>query len=242
MSKKWYEEAFDDFYTIIYKNRDLNEAEKEMTSLIDFLNLKREERILDICCGMGRHAKVLRQMGFEVWGVDLSLKLLKIAKCQNLLYGRLVCGEMKSLPFKQIFHLALNLFSSFGYFQDDQHNLIALVEMAKTLKSGGRLVLDHINRDKLQKNLIKEDILHNQGWEIIQKREIRGNRVIKNILLRKNGCIYRNIIEDVRIYHPEEIISMYKKAGFENIAIYGYFDGRPFDENSERMVVIGQKK
>ena len=80
MVKKWFEEWFDtDYYRELYKQRDGEEADRFVDQLVKHLQLKSGMRILDVACGRGRHSFVLRQLGFDVTGIDLSD--LKIAEC-----------------------------------------------------------------------------------------------------------------------------------------------------------------
>ena len=78
---QWYTSWFDTpFYHILYKDRDTEEASFFMKKLTSFLELSKNETILDLACGKGRHAKYLNKMGFDVTGVDLSTSSIEYAK------------------------------------------------------------------------------------------------------------------------------------------------------------------
>lgn len=79
---EWYETSFGEDYLIVYRHRDFGGARHEVETMIGWLDLPRGARVLDLCCGMGRHSLALSEAGYEVTGVDLSEALLREARSQ----------------------------------------------------------------------------------------------------------------------------------------------------------------
>jgi ubiquinone/menaquinone biosynthesis C-methylase UbiE len=135
---RWYEEAFRADYLRVYPHRDLDSARPEVAFLLE---RGVRGRVLDLCCGFGRHALLLAQSGASVVGLDLSLELLSAARelpgFERALAGRLVHADASRLPFRDAsFDSLVNLFSSFGYLDADGDARM-LSEIARTLRAGG---------------------------------------------------------------------------------------------------------
>ncbi len=241
-SEKWYVAAFGECYPLLYAHRDDAGAARELAGLARLLGRPlRGARVLDLCCGTGRHAQLLVEAGARLTGVDLSAPLLACAAARSGLPGHLVRADMRRLPFGQPFDLVLNLFTSFGYFASDEENARALGEMARVLAAGGVVVIDHIHREQLLANLVPEDERAEGGLVIRQRREIRGDRICKEVAVRWPDGRERRFIEDVRLYRPEELETMLAAAGLVAPRIYGSLTGAPFDADAPRMVVIASR-
>ncbi len=247
----WYELAFGELYPAIYSHRDDASARREILALARTLGLEHGEgagqgglRVLDVCCGDGRHAVALAALGLEVWGVDLSARLLARARRRRALRGRLAQADIRALPFASgAFDLAVNLFTSFGYFEEDAENDRALREMARVVRPGGRLALDHMNRETALRRLRPRDEIRRDGLRILQTREAREGRILKRIEVfhEETGKVSR-IVENVRLYTPAEMQAMFERAGFETPRLYGAYDGAPLAPESERMIAVGVRR
>ena len=75
--KYWYKESFGEDYLLVYQHRSKEQAEQEVKQFIQWLALKPNDRILDLCCGSGRHTISLAELGYHVVGIDLSETLLE---------------------------------------------------------------------------------------------------------------------------------------------------------------------
>ncbi|GJM79193.1 hypothetical protein HMSSN139_16890 [Paenibacillus sp. HMSSN-139] len=144
---EWYELSFGDDYLLVYKHRDAQGAKHEVQRMINWLKPAPGAKVLDLCCGMGRHSLALAEAGYRVTGVDLSEVLLREAKRLDT-EGRVTWhqADMRRLPLLNgEFDAVVNLFTSFGYFREDVEQIKALQEAARVLKPGGRLLLDFLN-------------------------------------------------------------------------------------------------
>ena len=120
---KWFSSWFDTpFYHILYKDRNDKEAHAFMDTLTHYLNFPENGTILDLACGKGRHSLYLNTLGYNVTGVDLSENSINFAKQFENETLRFKVHDM-CVPFGEKFDGVFNLFTSFGYFDDDEDNL-----------------------------------------------------------------------------------------------------------------------
>ncbi|MFH0882675.1 MAG: class I SAM-dependent methyltransferase [bacterium] len=215
--KEWYEDWFDETYLLLYRHRDQAEAQR----LIRWVAERVDDRlpnhyVLDIGCGAGRHARAMSGIGWSVTGVDLSRSMLKHAKEQNVpestadktLPIHYVRADLRRLPFSdQTFGLALNAFTSFGYFQADTEHRRAFSEFARVLVPGGVLVLDLLNPETAIRDLVPHDIIEEGGLRAVQTRHFNpvDHRIEKHVRIAQPSGTIREVFESVRLFTQEEI-------------------------------------
>jgi len=241
-SASWYRAAFGDLYPLLYPHRDDASAAAEVADLLAHLvPLSPGAGVLDVGCGTGRHAVAFARAGFGVQALDLSPALLERAAARPALAGRIVRADMRRLPFRQAFDLVVSLFTSFGYFAEEAENAGAIREMARVLRPGGSLVLDHANRLALEARMIPEDARRLDGLRCDQRRRIVGGRMRKDISLRWDDGRRLDWAEDVRLYTAREMRALLRDAGLETTGLYAAFDGTPWSPAAPRMIVVGRK-
>jgi SAM-dependent methyltransferase len=239
---EWFRRAFGEIYPLVYPHRDDDSAARETAQLVDVLALDGGGAlVLDLACGTGRHTVAFARAGLRVVGLDLSEPLAHRAYERAELTGRVVLGDMRALPFDSAFSLVANLFTSFGYFQGDAENAHVLSEMARVLVPGGRVVIDHVNRTRLEATLVPCDTRVGEGYRMKQRRRICGNRVIKDVVVSQDDGTVTEFREDVRLYTPDELACELMAAGFSELRFYGWYDGAPLTEQSERMIAVARK-
>lgn len=245
---KWYEESFGKDYLLIYRHRDRRQAEKEVFRMMEWLKLPTQGKILDLCCGMGRHAMSLARAGYRVTGVDLSSELLQEARASdpNELVNWVEC-DMRALPenkmFKERFDAVVNLFTSFGYFEEDSEQLTVLRQIHKALKPGGRFIIDYMNAEYTTDHLVPFSERVEEGNLISETRRILSGFVMKEIVVQGTNHLTRRYSERVKLYGPEKLEDMLKKVGLTLDIIYGSYDGQHYDKrHSPRMIMVGHRK
>lgn len=238
---EWFEEWFNtEEYQNVYRRHNDVEAEKLVNLILANISLDKSAGIIDLACGTGRHSIHFAERGYNVTAVDLSDNLLNIASkaagCQGLKIN-FVNGDLRKFCITSKFDLAVNLFTSFGYFETDDENFSLFSNAYELLNDGGYFVLDYFNADYLRNNLIphSEDVLSEE--KIIQERKIVGNRVIKDIIIKKNG-IRKTFRESVRMYSVAEIKDRLEKRRLRIVNMFGDFDGNNFDLNSSPRIII----
>ena len=242
-SAPWFVDAFDEAYLERYAHRDAAEAARQVALLAREGVLGPGRRLLDLCCGAGRHAPPARDLGARVVGLDLSAPLLREAR-RHL--GTLARGDMRRLPFADAaFDGVAQMFTAFGYFEEDDENRRVLAEVARVLGPGGRYALDLMNaRREVEALVPRSTTRHDDGRVEVATRRFdpTRRRIEKEILVTDaaGGTARRG--ESVRVFEPAELDAWLTEAGFDVVGRYGSDRGEPFDAGaSPRMFVIAEK-
>jgi SAM-dependent methyltransferase len=239
----WYKEWFGEEYLELYSHRDESEAGEHVDFVEKHLGAggPRPQAVLDLACGAGRHTAALRQRGYRILGLDLSLTLLARMRARGL---PRVAGDMRLLPFRAgSFDWVLNFFTSFGYFERERENFRVLEEIVRVLPPGGRFLIDLMNPDSALASLKPRDAqdLDGRRAEIERWHDAASHRINKRIVVSTPGEPPRTFFESVRIYQPEEVIIGLRWAGLEVSSLFGNFQGDPYERDSERLILIGFK-
>ena len=245
MKSEWYKDWFNtDEYLLVYKHRDRSEAEILKNLVLKNVEREKVKLVLDMACGSGRHAISFAQAGFDVTAIDLSENLLNVAKSnaeKEKVNVDFILSDIRKFDPEKKFDLVLNLFTSFGYFEKDEENGEVIQKAFELMNSGGWFVLDYFNKNYILNNLIPITVENIAGKRITQTREIKNNRVEKNIIIR-NGEKESHYQESVRLYSKEEVIKILERTGFEILKIFGDFDGSKFDANNSPRLIVFSKK
>ncbi len=248
MKKDWFKDWFEsDFYQKVYNHRD-NEDEKLICDLIiNSIELQKGSKILDAACGSGRHYLKFLEYGFNVYGFDLSKNLLSIAQQKSIEKKfpiNLFCADIRKICLKEKFDLITNLFTSFGYFENDDENFSFIRKAYELLKINGYYVLDYFNMDYLINNLIPYSEKQIDSFNVIENRVIENNRVNKKIVIQdiNTSMVINEFYESVKLYKPDELIFRILNMGFKLKHKYGNYLGDSFDNNkSQRLILVFQK-
>jgi SAM-dependent methyltransferase len=239
--KTWFES---DEYLQLYRHRNFKDAQLLSNLILAHISSTGKKRALDLACGNARHALFLADAGFHTVGIDLSNKLLSKAS-ENIAASRnnihLVRADIRMLPFKKSFDIITNLFTSFGYFQQDDENFLIFDNAGKLLSRNGLFIFDYFNTTYLKEHLVPLSLQDTDTGSVTQKRSITKGRVEKIIEIRSNGKV-REFRESVKLYTADELIANLKEAGLSPWKIFGDYNGAPFDEhNSNRFVALCKK-
>ena len=244
---EWFEEWFrSDFYVKLYSHRDQEEAEACVDLVLRSTDLDglphTGMNALDLACGPGRHAIVLAKRELNVTAVDLSPTLLSIARRSAEEAGvdiRFIRSDMREIEFQGEFDLVLQLFTSFGYFEERSDDALVLQRVRSALRNGGYYALDLINERRLRETLVPLSIREFDGMEIREERRLVNERVEKRIEIPTSDGETHEFIESVRLYSPETIEGMLYDAGLAPLHWFGSYEGERFNpETSERMLVV----
>ncbi|MBE2278751.1 MAG: class I SAM-dependent methyltransferase, partial [Ignavibacteriaceae bacterium] len=159
----------------MYKKRNEHEAKAAIELILKNTMLDKNARCIDLASGSGRHSIALSEKNFNVTGFDISENLLRLASTNSTLISpkpNFVRGDLRCLPFKQRFDIAVNLFTSWGYFLEDKENESVISGVNLLLKNNGYFILDFLNCDYLTSNLIPESFEVIDGISISQRRYI----------------------------------------------------------------------
>lgn len=236
--KDWFVSWFDtSYYHTLYKHRDDTEAQEFMQNLVSFLNLNANDKILDLGCGRGRHSIFLNSLGFNMVGADLSKNSIKYAKQFENERLQFVEHDMRN-PFKSKFNAILNLFTSFGFFENDQEDIDILVNIKKGLLPKGVAIIDFMNSNKVIKHLVAEETQTIDRITFHITRYVKDGFIVKEINFEADGE-YHTFFEKVKILNLEKINSYLNSVGFKIKHIFGNYQLDAFDENtSDRLILV----
>lgn len=241
---EWFEQWFGEEYHALYPHRDEEDARRAVELIRGVATWDREDWILDLACGPGRHAAELGLGAGRVVGYDLSRAMLRRARERTHGKVNLVRGDMRALPFRHAtFALAVNLFTSFGYFLSDDEHRRVVHQVAAALAPGGYFVLDYLNAEQVRRTLRASEQAGHRRGAAERRTEVRvtrrigedGRFVIKEIELRDEG---RRFQERVRLFRPDELATMLTDAGLQVRARFGDYDGAPPTPDSPRVILI----
>ena len=242
-SRPWYVEGFGTRYLQLYAHRDDREAGRAL-ALLGASGIELEGLgIMDLACGAGRHLTLLGRMGARATGLDLSPVLLAEATGRGC--RPLIRADMRRLPLAdQSFDGVLSMFTSFGYFNEDEENWGVLGEIARVLKPTGFLLLDIFSPGFVRKNLQAESERRSGRLRIREQREIRAGRVLKEMrIFEEDGGEIENYRESVRLFEPEDIESAALSRGLALERSWGTYDGVPFEgEKSPRWIGLFRRE
>ncbi len=234
---EWFEEWFGEEYLQLYPHRNDAEAERAVALIRRMVPFKPGWRVLDVACGAGRHARAFHAAGARCTGIDLSQTLLRMAR--QVTAAPLVRADMRQLPIRPgSMDLTVNLFTSFGYFDQDAEHMAALVEMIGTVRPGGWFVIDFLNPAAVRRQLVPEETLELAGSTVRVSRSVSpdGRYVCKSIRVPE-GRDYR---ERVRLFEPKQMADMLEAAGVTVRFRFGDYDAAPLTSESPRTIFVGQ--
>ena len=245
---QWYREFFDDLYLRVYQPVEaLERVRREVDFIVKALDLPAGAKVLDLCCGQGRHSLELARRGFQVVGVDLSEALLyaarKRAESEGLSVTFLHC-DMREIDFADEFDAFINMFTSFGYLESEAEDEKVLGKVAQALKSGGKFLLDVVNRDRLVRDFqAREWHAADEGWLVLEERtfdHLSGRMETRWVCVARDGVRYERL-SSVRLYTTSELRTMLERAGLKVTNLFGDYDGSPYSWDSQRLIVVSCK-
>ena len=240
---RWFENWFDSpYYHILYKHRDLSEAELFIDNLINYLQPKSSSKFLDLGCGRGRHAVYLNKKGYNVTGTDLSPANIKFAsqfENENL---RFYVEDMREAFKTDQFDFVLNLFTSFGYFENEKDNYDTIKSVSQVLKSKGLFVLDFMNVEKVISNLVVHEIKTIDDIDFNITRTIEGNFIVKRIKFSLEGKDF-NFQERVQALALNDFKKYLEASELKILHLFGNYNLEEFNlHTSSRLIIIAKKK
>lgn len=237
-TQQWYASWFDTpYYHILYKDRDHKEAQQFMDNLTEYLNVPQGGSILDLACGKGRHSVYLNSLGYNVTGVDLSENSIEYAKqFENDTLHFEVHDMCK--PYKKQFDAVFNLFTSFGYFEDEDDNLKTIKAIKANLNAFGFGVIDFMNSSYIIDNLVSENVKTVEGIDFHQKRSLQDGYIVKDISFSTEGENFQ-FQERVKAFTLNDFEVLFEKAGVYLLDVFGDYKLKKYDaKTSERLVMI----
>ncbi|KFF05914.1 class I SAM-dependent methyltransferase [Flavobacterium reichenbachii] len=237
-TENWFTSWFDTpYYHILYKDRNYREAQIFMDNLTHYLNLPEKAKVLDLACGKGRHSIYLNQLGFNVLGADLSENSITEANKNSNEHLHFKVHDMRE-PFEEKFDAIFNLFTSFGYFENDEDNLTTLKAIKESLSEYGFAVIDFMNVNQVIETLVPEEVKTVDGIDFKIKRYVEDGHILKEIDFEDQGQKY-HFTEKVKALTLKDFEDLMNEAGIFLLDIFGDYKLKKFHKTeSERLIMI----
>jgi SAM-dependent methyltransferase len=244
----WYEnESFwSELYPFMFSEERFRLAEEQIEKALALVDYK-EGTVLDLCCGPGRHSLALAKRGIQVTAVDRSEFLLRKAKeeaAKSNLEIEFVSDDMRHFVRGDSFSLILNMFTSFGYFEDKEDDLKVLRNAYQSLKPEGAILIDIFGKEPLARKFQPTNSIDcGDGLLLIQRNEICEDwtRCRNEWILVKDGTA-KTFNFQTRLYSGQEMKDILHRAGFEEVNVFGDLDGNKYGIDADRLIAVGRKK
>ena len=239
-TKEWFTEWFNTpYYHILYKDRNDADAQLFMKNITEFLALPKTTHILDLPCGKGRHSVYLNSLGYKVTGGDLAENSISIAKKFENDTLKFKVHDMRK-PFNNSYDAIFNLFTSFGYFEEDEEDVLILQNIKNGLNKDGYFVFDFLNVELVKRNLVAKETKVVEDITFHITREIKDGFIIKNINFFADNE-NRSYTERVKYIDERKLKSYFEKVGFSIEIIFGDYHLNSFNSKiSNRLIVVAK--
>jgi SAM-dependent methyltransferase len=244
---EWFEndEFWRELYPYMFPPERLAAATEQVAQLLALTNFKGRS-VLDLCCGPGRHSVEFAKRGFDVTGVDRTQFLLDRARERAAESGvnvEWVLEDMRKFRRESAFDLVCSMFTSFGYFENPDEDLLVLRNILGSLRPGGIFLIETLGKEGLAR-IYKDTVCEEfpDGMVVLQRHQIRSDwtRVYNEWSMLKDGS-YRTFRFEHTIYSACELKERLLAAGFSEVRVYSDLLGNPYGAEPARVVLVARK-
>jgi SAM-dependent methyltransferase len=245
--REWFDDDsfWEEMYPFMFPERRFASAPEEVAKILD-LAKPQGKAALDLCCGPGRYSVALAQEGFRVTGMDRTSFLLDKARARaDAAEAKVewVRSDMRDFVRRDAFDLVISMFTSFGYFDDKEEDMVVLRNIHGSLRPGGVCVIDVMGKERIAKIFQPTvcDVLPD-GTKLVQRHEIFDDWTrIRNewILIREGEA--KSFTFHHTVYSGQELRDRMDRAGFTDVVLYGNFDGDAYGPDAQRLVAVARR-
>ena len=248
--KTWYND--DNFWEVwapyLFSAYRMRNAGQEVDQLVSLLKLQPKSTVIDVCCGVGRHALELARRGYDVTGIDRTKSYIQ--SCREAAYREgldvsFVLADAFSAHLGNRFDAAISMFTSFGYYDDEFRNVGLVRNLCSSLNPNGSLLVQIVGKEVLARDFREHDVYeHEDGTLGIQKRSVRDGweRLDSEWTLIRSGELLWKGALSYRLYSGSEMKQLLLGAGFHEVGIYGNLAGAPYDNTAQELVAVAVKR
>lgn len=249
INPQWYKNG----WTLDIKNQSwVEDTPNQIDFIIKTLELKGNEKILDLACGFGRHSLYLAKLGYNVTGVDITKDYINDARIEaqkNGLKIDFIQEDIRNIKFMENFDVVLNLADgAIGYLENDIENLKIFDAISNSLKIGGKHFMEICNAEHAKAFFPK------RHWEIGSKSlslpEFIWENETKRMLYSQWEAEFGKTLEKpkeikpintIRLYSKNELNEILEKRNMKIISTYSNYYGKP-DTVKELQLMVYSKK
>lgn len=241
----WFDDPafWDGFKDAMFHAKRREGTPAEVDALLKLLGLAPPARILDMPCGFGRHSVELARRGFAVTGIDLHEPYLAEARAEAP-EVEWIRADMREFRRPETYDAVLNLFTSFGYFDDPEDDRRVARNALESLRPEGAFVIDTMSKEVLAAKY-QERVWHelDDGSRLLTRQTIEdGWRAVRNEWTLYRGDERREAWFWNRLYAGTELERLLLDAGFADVKLHGWFDGRPYGPGAPRLVAVARRR
>lgn len=233
------------FGPILFNGHRQASAEEEVEKIANLLQIEDHARILDLCCGNGRHSLEFARRGFDVVGVDRTTAYVENARKEAdklTLNARFIVGDMRAYCVPNNFDIVINVFGSFGYFENPDDDKKVVENMYTSLRAGGQFLIETMGKEIMARDFQKRNWSEEGELLILSERKVSQNwgRIeARWIVIQGTKRVEHHV--SVRSYSAWELSALLFTCGFSEVQVYGSLDGTEYDQMAQRLVVVGRK-
>jgi len=246
-TKRWYEDEsfWKTFAPTMFNQERLDVTAEEIDQIIELLDIEKDTKILDLCCGIGRHSLELARRGYSIVGVDLTEEYLAKARKQAESEGlniEFVKNDIRRFCQIESFDMVINMFTAFGYFEDPLDDKRVLLNIHCSLRQGGKLIMDMAGKEVVAKVFSEREWRDQNGDIFLRESKISQNWLwCENKWMMLENSKLQEFNFGHRIYSAVELSGLLTDCGFSSVSIYGDLTGTDYDHNAKRLIAVAQK-
>ncbi len=245
--KAWYEDEsfWDDTQSILFNKNRIENTLVEIDRILELVPIKPEHKILDLCCGVGRHSHELARRGFDVVGVDRKEKYLEDARSiarDEGLNIEFIREDMRKFCRPDNFDVVLNMYTSFGYFEDEAEDVQVVQNISRSLREGGCFFMESMSKEVLAHIFSERSWVEVEGKFMLEERKIEDNwGRIRSRWIIFDGDKRMEHELTIRLYSATEMRKLLLRNGFKTVDFFGNLKGDPYDHTAQRLIVLAKK-
>lgn len=221
------------YYGLLYRHRDLREAEQFVEVILHFIKLPPSSRVLDVGCGEGRYALAFAKRGYQVEALDAQATPRLLPE-----EVRFYKADFRYWEPPQLYDLVGCFFSSFSHVKSWDEVITSMRALRRFLKPGGYLVLDYLNI--VRRNPTPEEHREVEGVQFFIRRWQDSNLLYKEIRVQDKGTEL-TFLEILYKLTQGDLALLAERVGFMVVGWWGDYQGRPFVvEESPRLILVAQ--
>jgi len=230
---------------VLFTQQRQASAQDEVDKIVKLLPIEGQARILDLCCGPGRHSLEFARRGFAVTGVDRTALYIERARseaAQHDLNVTFVLGDMRDYCAPDSFDVIVNLFGSFGYFENLEDDRKVVRNMVASLRAGGRFLIETAGKEIVASHFQEREWSEVGDLLVLSEKKVSqhwGRIETRWIVIQGTRRVEHRV--SVRSYSAVELSSLLLDCGFAEVQVYGSLDGTAYDQAAQRLVVVGQR-